>query len=73
MATKTRFIGVRLTQEQQRKLILLSVSAGDPGNMSAGLRWMLDLTRVNGSIDATTPDIPFTDHRPAREARHAEK
>lgn len=51
MATvKSRFVGVRLPPELQRKLIVLSEQAGDPGNMSAGLRWALDQVRVNGSI-----------------------
>jgi hypothetical protein len=52
MATKSRFIGVRFEPEQQRKLILLSVIAGDPGNMSAGLRYAVDRIAVSGSINA---------------------
>ena len=52
MATKSRFIGVRFEPEQQRKLILLSVQAGEPGNMSAGLRWAVDRITVNGSVSA---------------------
>jgi len=52
MAPKSRFVGVRLEPEQQRKLILLSVQAGEPGNMSAGLRWALEQVRVSGSVAA---------------------
>ena len=47
MATKSRFVGVRLEPEQRRKLILLSRQAGEPGNMSAGLRWALEQIKVN--------------------------
>lgn len=42
MSLKSRFVGVRLEPEQQRKLIVFSVRAGEPGNVSAGLRWALD-------------------------------
>lgn len=42
MAGKSRFVGVRFEPEQQRKLIMLSVVAGEPGNMSAALRWLVD-------------------------------
>jgi len=52
MAAKSRFVGVRLEPEQQRKLILLSVQAGEPGNMSAGLRWALEQIVVSGSVAA---------------------
>lgn len=52
MALKNRFVGVRLEPEQQRKLILLSVKAGEPGNMSAGLRWALEQVKVSGSVSA---------------------
>lgn len=52
MATKSRFIGVRFEPEQQRKLILLSMTAGDPGNMSAGLRYAVDCISVSGSVSA---------------------
>jgi hypothetical protein len=50
MAQKSRFVGVRLDPEQQRKLLLLSVKAGEPGNMSAGLRWALDQVQVRGAV-----------------------
>lgn len=52
MALKNRFVGVRLEPEQQRKLILLSVKAGEPGNMSAGLRWALEQVKVSGTVNA---------------------
>jgi len=52
MALKNRFVGVRLEPEQQRKLILLSIKAGEPGNMSAGLRWALEQVKVTGTINA---------------------
>lgn len=52
MALKSRFVGVRLEPADQRKLILLSVQAGEPGNMSAGLRWALEQVRVSGSVAA---------------------
>ena len=52
MATKSRFVGVRFEPEQQQKLILLSVRAGEPGNMSAGLRWLVNQARVIGSVSA---------------------
>lgn len=52
MAQKSRFVGVRLDPEQQRKLLLLSVKAGEPGNMSAGLRWALDQVQVRGAVVA---------------------
>lgn len=52
MAIKSRFVGVRLEPAQQRKLILLSLQAGQPGNMSAGLRWALGQVKVNESAAA---------------------
>lgn len=50
MAAKSRFVGVRMTPEEQKKLILLSMKTNEPGNMSAGLRYALDQVRVSGSI-----------------------
>ena len=41
MASKSRFVGVRFEQEQQRKLLMLSMVAGEPGNMSAALRYLV--------------------------------
>lgn len=49
MAPKSRFVGVRLEPEQQRKLIVLSLAAGEPGNMSAALRFLVD--------NAPAPDV----------------
>lgn len=57
MAPKSRFIGVRVEPEQQRKLILLSVQAGEPGNMSAGLRWALEQVRVGGAVAAEVGQV----------------
>ena len=65
MATKSRYIGVRVEPEQQRKLILLSVRAGEPGNMSAGLRWALEQARVSGNELAELAEAP-TSSRPER-------
>ena len=42
MASKSRFVGVRFEPEQQRKLIVLSMVAGEPGNMSAALRYLVE-------------------------------
>lgn len=53
MATKSRFVGVRLEPSEVRKAILLSLQAGEPGNMSAGLRWALqcaDVPNGGGSL-----------------------
>lgn len=65
MAAKSRFVGVRVEPEQQRKLILLSVRAGEPGNMSAGLRWALEQARVSGNELAELAEAP-TGSRPER-------
>ena len=42
MASKSRFVGVRFEPDQQRKLIVLSMVAGEPGNMSAALRYLVE-------------------------------
>lgn len=70
MAAKTRFIGVRFEPEQQRKLLLLSLQAGEPGNMSAGLRWAVDRIAVTGSVSAEVI-AEGGGQRPEREAAHA--
>jgi hypothetical protein len=41
-----------------KKLILLSVVAGDPGNMSAGLRFALDAATVDGSFNVEVKAEP---------------
>lgn len=46
MATKSRFVGVRFEPAEVRKLILLSLEAGEPGNISAGLRWAVQQASV---------------------------
>lgn len=70
MATKSRFIAARFEPEQQRKLILLSVSAGDPGNMSAGLRYAVDRIAVSGSVSAEVL-AESGSQQPEREQAHA--
>ena len=40
--TKDRFVGVRFERQQVRKLVMLSTLAGEPGNLSAGLRWAVE-------------------------------
>ena len=52
MVTKSRFVAARFEPEQQRKLLLLSLQAGEPGNMSAGLRWAVDQIVVRGNVSA---------------------
>lgn len=42
MGSKSRFVAARFEPEQQRKLLMLSVRAGQPGNMSAALRFAVD-------------------------------
>lgn len=72
MATKNRFVGVRLEPEQQRKLILLSIKAGDPGNMSAGLRYAVDRIAISGSVSAEVlTDGSQQPEKPEKEAAHA--
>lgn len=65
MATKSRFIGVRVEPEQQRKLLLLSMQTSEPGNMSAGLRWAIEQVRVSGEVRAELAEAP-TGSRPER-------
>lgn len=65
MATKSRYIGVRVEPEQQRKLILLSMQTSEPGNMSAGLRWALEQVKVSGEVRAEMAEAP-TGSRPER-------
>lgn len=42
MAAKSRFVAVRLEPEQVKRLIVLSMHAGDPGNLSEGMRYAID-------------------------------
>lgn len=70
MATKSRFIGVRFEPEQQRKLLLLSLQAGEPGNMSAGLRYAVDRIAVSGSVSAEVL-AESGSQQPEREPAHA--
>ncbi len=58
MATKSRFVAARFEPEQQRKLIVLSLDAGEPGNMSAGLRLAVDRAAVpHTAADAADHEI----------------
>ena len=65
MATKSKFVGVRVEPEQQRKLLLLSMQTSEPGNMSAGLRWAIEQVRVSGEVRAELAEAP-TGSRPER-------
>lgn len=65
MAAKSRFVGVRVEPEQQRKLLLLSMQTSEPGNMSAGLRWAIEQVRVSGEVRAELAEAP-TGSRPER-------
>ena len=65
MAAKSRFVGVRVEPEQQRKLLLLSMQTSEPGNMSAGLRWAIEQVRVSGEVRAELAEAP-TSSRPER-------
>ncbi len=56
MAPKSRFIGGRFEPEQQRKLIVLSLETGEPGNMSAALRWLVDRAQIP-AIDNKTSSV----------------
>ena len=49
---KSRFVGARLTPEQQHKLVLLSLATSEPGNMSAGLRWAVDQAHISATVNA---------------------
>ncbi len=53
MATRSRFVGVRLEPEQYRKLVLLSVVAGEPGNVSEAARYLVDRLVVDGQLSVT--------------------
>lgn len=68
LAPKSKFVGVRIEPEQQRKLILLSLNTDQPGNMSAGLRWWLDQAKISGNVK--TEEIK-ADPRPDKAAAHA--
>lgn len=71
MAIKSRFVGVRLEPAEVRKAILLSLEAGEPGNMSAGLRWALQQASMP-SGSAPLPEGALAGGRqPAGEMIHA--
>lgn len=56
--TKDSFVGARFETKLARKLLLLSVLAGEPGNKSAGLRWAVE-------------NAPTGSQQPEREPAHA--
>lgn len=66
MATKSRYIGVRVEPQLQRKLILLSMQTSEPGNMSAGLRWALEQVRVSGEVRAEMAEAATGSQQPER-------
>jgi hypothetical protein len=59
MRIKSRFLGARLEPHQQRKLVAVSHMAGEPGNMSAALRWLLDQVDLSQQTQATTRDAGY--------------
>jgi hypothetical protein len=45
-ATKSEFVGVRLSKEERRKVLKLSLLTSQPGNLSAGLRAAISQARA---------------------------
>lgn len=64
---KSKFVGVRLTPAQQEKLLTASLVTSEPGNLSAGLRWMIDNSRVSAHVKAEAANSA----KPESEAAHA--
>ena len=63
-----RFVGVRLTNEETRKVLLLSLNTNVPGSLSEGLRWAID----NAKVSATSAKSEGASHQPAEsEVQHA--
>lgn len=54
MIKKTEFIGLRVTPDQRLKLLQFAELVGEPGNMSAGLRWLVD-NAPESTITTTSP------------------
>lgn len=71
MATKSRFVGVRLEPAEVRKAILLSLEAGEPGNMSAGLRWALQQASMPDGGGSLPGGVLAGGKQPAGEMIHA--
>lgn len=46
IATKSEFVGVRLSKEERRKVLKLSLLTPEPGNLSAGLRAAIQQARA---------------------------
>ncbi len=65
MASKSRFVGVRFEPEQQRKLIVLSMVAGEPGNMSAALRYLVERAPMP-TIEGAGPGDDYTGRQTER-------
>ncbi len=68
--TKSRTVTVRLEPAQQRKLLILAEQAGHRGNMSAGLRWMLDQAKTGDHTGASHHDAGQGNQRPEGELRY---
>jgi len=45
-AVKSEFVGVRLTKDERRKVLRLSLLTSEPGNLSAGLRAAISQARA---------------------------
>lgn len=63
MAPKSKYVGIRVEPKTIEKLIKLSIAAGDPGNMSAGLRYALDMIKIEGVITTIMVDVPTSDKK----------
>lgn len=51
MAAKSRFVAVRLEPDQVKRLIVLSMHAGDPGNLSEGMRYAINTASAGHQTD----------------------
>ena len=45
-AVKSEFVGVRLSKDERRKVLKLSLLTSEPGNLSAGLRAAISQARA---------------------------
>ena len=64
MKGKTSFVGARIEPDLKRKLHLISMAAGEPGNESAAVRWAIQNVPV-ASDYAELAEAP-TGSRPER-------
>ena len=69
MGAKSRFVGVRLEPEQQRKLLVLSLTSGEPGNMSAALRMLVQRAPMPSAKEIERASS--AGQQAAREVQHA--